>query len=331
VKITQNSRVAIIGMNGAGKTTLMKLLIGELKADEGIGEVWVHHNLRLAYIAQHSMHHLEESVNNTPLEYLQNRFYQGRDREIAKRSSHNLSKEEFAISRERGNICEVVGRQERGKHLFYECRRSGRDDHDTDWEMLSSLERKDEYVMKMVRNFDEKLKAMQSGMDLRPLTKEEVRMHLENFGIDEDLAMGKIKRMSGGQKSRLVLAAAMWINPHVIALDEPTNYLDNDTLAALTNALALFKGGVIMISHNDAFVNKLCNETWLVGNGVVKIQAIAGKAKGLSVADRRALKKGLDAEEADLKEVQNNSKKTAAERKAEKERIKKSKAPIKFK
>ena len=51
----------------------------------------------------------------------------------------------------------------------------------------------------------------------------------------------------------------------------------------------------------------------------------------MSVADRRALKKGLDAEEADLKEVQNNSKKTAAERKAEKERIKKSKAPIKFK
>ena len=37
VKITQNSRVAIIGMNGAGKTTLMKLLIGELKADEGVG------------------------------------------------------------------------------------------------------------------------------------------------------------------------------------------------------------------------------------------------------------------------------------------------------
>jgi len=86
-----------------------------------------------------------------------------------------------------------------------------------------------------------------------------------------------------------------------------------------------------MISHNDAFVNKLCNETWLVGNGVVNIRAIAGKAKGMSVADRRALKKGLDAEEADLKEFQNNSKKTAAERKAEKERIKKSKAPIKFK
>ena len=186
--------------------------------------------------------------------------------------------------------------------------------------------------MKMVRNFDEKLKAMQSGMDLRPLTKEEVRMHLENFGIDEDLAMGKIRRMSGGQKSRLVLlAAAMWINPHVIALDEPTNYLDNDTLAALTNALALFKGGVIMISHNDAFVNSSATKLGLLVMELLRSKQSAGKSKGMSVADRRALKKGLDAEEADLKEVQNNSKKTAAERKAEKERIKKSKAPIKFK
>jgi len=35
----------------------------------------------------------------------------------------------------------------------------------------------------------------------------------------------------------------MWINPHIIALDEPTNYLDNDTLAALTKALSDFKAG----------------------------------------------------------------------------------------
>ena len=199
VKITQDSRAALVGLNGAGKTTLMKLLIGELSPDEGVGDVWQHHNLRLAYIAQHSMHHLEESINNTPLEYLQNRFYLGRDKEIAKRSSHNLSKEELAQSQERGAICEIIGRQERGKTLFYECRRAGRKENDTDWEPITSLQKKDEFVMKMVRNFDEKLKAMHSGMDLRPLTKEEVRLHLAEFGIDEDLAMGKIKRMSGGQ------------------------------------------------------------------------------------------------------------------------------------
>jgi ATPase subunit of ABC transporter with duplicated ATPase domains len=290
--------------------------------------VWQHHNLRLAYIAQHSMHHLEESINHTPLEYLQNRFYLGRDKEIAKRSSHNLSKEELAQSQERGAICEIIGRQERGKTLFYECRRAGRKENDTDWEPITSLQKKDEFVMKMVRNFDEKLKAMHSGMDLRPLTKEEVRLHLAEFGIDEDLAMGKIKRMSGGQKSRLVLAAAMWINPHIIALDEPTNYLDNDTLAALTKALSDFKGGVLTISHNKAFINELCNETWLVGDGVVKAQAIAGKEKKLSVAERRALKKG-DGEDFSLTEAKDNKKLTSAERKAAKAAALAAKGPIK--
>jgi ATPase subunit of ABC transporter with duplicated ATPase domains len=255
-------------------------------------------------------------LENTPLEYLQNRFYNGRDKEIAKRASHNLSKDELATSQERGNIMDVIGRVMRGKHLFYEVRRAGREENDTDWEMMSSLERKDPYVMKMVRNFDEKLKAMQSGMDLRPLTKEEVRIHLENFGIDQDLAMGKIKRMSGGQKSRLVLAAAMWTNPHIIALDEPTNYLDNDTLAALTKALIDFKGGVITISHNEPFVNAVCDELWRVGDGVVVTEPVAGKApKKLSVAERRALKAGIDAEEATMKEAQNNKKLTAKEKK----------------
>ena len=329
VKITQDSRAALIGLNGAGKTTLMKLLIGELSPDSGVGDVWQHHNLRLAYIAQHSMHHLEESINNTPLEYLQNRFYLGRDKEIAKRSSHNLSKDELAQSQERGAICEIIGRQERGKTLFYECRRAGRKENDTDWEPITSLQKKDEFVMKMVRNFDEKLKAMHSGMDLRPLTKEEVRLHLAEFGIDEDLAMGKIKRMSGGQKSRLVLAAAMWINPHIIALDEPTNYLDNDTLAALTKALSDFKGGVLTISHNKAFVNELCNETWLVGDGVGVAQAIAGKEKKLSVAERRALKKGGSSDDFSLTEAKDNKKLTSAERKAAKAAAIAAKGPIK--
>ena len=331
VKITQDSRAALIGANGAGKTTLMKLLIGELSPDEGVGEVWQHHNLRLAYIAQHSMHHLEESIENTPLEYLQNRFYQGRDKEIAKRSSHNLSKFELAQSQERGQISEIIGRQERGKTLFYECRRSGRKDEDTEWEPLTSLTKKDEYVMKMVRNFDEKLKAMHSGMDLRPLTKEEVRLHLEQFGIDQDLAMGKIKRMSGGQKSRLVLAAAMWINPHIIALDEPTNYLDNDTLAALTKALKDFQGGVLTISHNQAFINELCNETWTVGEGKVVAKAIEGKEKKMSVAEKRALKRGGEDAAADvaLKGAKENKKLTSKEKKAQKEAALKAKGPIK--
>jgi ATPase subunit of ABC transporter with duplicated ATPase domains len=138
-----------------------------------------------------------------------------------------------------------------------------------DWIPESNLVHKGEYVLKLRRNCDEMIKARNSGMELRPTTLAEVKSHLEDFGIAGDLAVGKIKRMSGGQKVRLVLAAAMWSMPHFLALDEPTNYLDNDTLAALTQALKQFKGGVITISHNEAFVENLCNEYWLVSDGVV--------------------------------------------------------------
>ena len=63
----------------------------------------------------------------------------------------------------------------------------------------------------------------------------------------------------------------MWSKPHLIALDEPTNYLDNDTLAALTKALRDFKGGVVVISHNQAFIDSVCNEVWRVEDGTVKM------------------------------------------------------------
>jgi elongation factor 3 len=49
---------------------------------------------------------------------------------------------------------------------------------------------------------------------------------------------------------KVVLAAAMWQNPHVLILDEPTNYLDREGLGALILAIKDYKGGVLIISHN---------------------------------------------------------------------------------
>lgn len=49
---------------------------------------------------------------------------------------------------------------------------------------------------------------------------------------------------------KVVLAAAMWQNPHMLVLDEPTNYLDRESLGALANAIKEFGGGVVMISHS---------------------------------------------------------------------------------
>ena len=56
----------------------------------------------------------------------------------------------------------------------------------------------------------------------------------------------------------------MWSQPHLLVLDEPTNYLDRESLGALAGAISEFGGGVIMISHNTGE-----GVPWGVGQGAV--------------------------------------------------------------
>jgi elongation factor 3 len=70
--------------------------------------------------------------------------------------------------------------------------------------------------------------------------------------------------LSGGQKVKVVLAAAMWFQPHLLILDEPTNYLDRESLGALAKAIDEFEGGVVIISHNSEFVRQVCPEEWIM-------------------------------------------------------------------
>ena len=189
-----------------------------------------------------------------------------------------LTPEEKAMTLENTMVNEVLGRQQRGKHIWYEVRKTGRKQGDTQWYPLSEIElTMPAYVLKLVKNYDDKVNSLQSGLAIRPLTSEEILAHLADFGIDSTLAHGKVKQLSGGQRCRLVLAAAFWSKPHLIALDEPTNYLDNDTLAALTQALKNFKGAVVCVSHNEAFVAELVNEKWVVEDGAITIVQVRDK------------------------------------------------------
>merc|ERR1712224_347031 len=77
----------------------------------------------------------------------------------------------------------------------------------------------------------------------------------------------RMSALSGGQKVKVVIAAAMWMQPHIVILDEPTNYLDRESLGGLAHAIETFEGGVIIISHNNEFVSTLCPETWVMDAG----------------------------------------------------------------
>lgn len=279
--LTLGSRAVIVGSNGSGKSTFLKLLIGDLESEEGQGEAWKHHALRLSYVAQQSLHHLEEHVTNTPIQYIQARFRQGLDAEVAKLKSIALTDEEKALMEGPSAIYAIVGRTSKGNKPWYEYQQRGKMKQETQSLPLTEITlRFPPYVQKLIKNYDQKAQAIESGMAIRPITEAEVLKHLADFGIDQQLAFGKIRQMSGGQRQRLVICAAFWSKPHVIALDEPTNYLDNDSVAALTKALKDFKGAVVTVSENEAFVNEISNEKWVVEDGKVTcVQLRSAKAR----------------------------------------------------
>ncbi|EOD04238.1 hypothetical protein EMIHUDRAFT_466248 [Emiliania huxleyi CCMP1516] len=269
--VTLGSRAVIVGGNGSGlstllvvgtcKSTFLKLLIGDLEPEEGQGEMWKHHALRLSYVAQQSLHHLEDHA----------RFRQGLDAEVAKLKSIALTDDEKAEMEKGSAISAIVGRTTCNKP-WYEFQQRGKMKAETQSLPFAEIQlRFPPYVQKLIKNYDQKAQAIESGMAIRPITEAEVLKHLGDFGIDQQLAFGKIRQMSGGQRQRLVICAAFWSKPHVIALDEPTNYLDNDSVAALTKALKDFKGAVVTVSENEAFVNEISNEKWVVEEAAVTL------------------------------------------------------------
>ena len=63
----------------------------------------------------------------------------------------------------------------------------------------------------LLRQTDEKIASKEAGLDLRPVTTSEIQSHLDDFGLAQECGTyGKIRGLSGGQKVKLVLAAAMW-------------------------------------------------------------------------------------------------------------------------
>lgn len=126
-QLSLSSRVAIIGANGAGKSTLIKLLTGETIPQEG--RVEKHPNLRIGYIKQHALEHVEMHMEKTPNQYLQWRYANGDDREVLMKQSRILTEDEKAQMEKPVDIGDgkgpkrieaLIGRQKYKKSFQYE-------------------------------------------------------------------------------------------------------------------------------------------------------------------------------------------------------------------
>merc|ERR1719498_1236190 len=256
----------------------------------------------MGYVAQHAFHHLEKHMNETPAQYIMWRFAGNDDKESLEFKSEKLSVDEEAaraakwcIDTVTGNVrrCTsakedpkkakqdeanvvvpdaVVNRRQKKKEKTYE--------YEVKWQFKPIEENtwvdRDTVVkmgyLKLVQREDEK-QAAAPGLQTKQLTQPGVEQHLANFGVDaESASHTNISQLSGGMKVKVVLAAAMWQNPHVLILDEPTNYLDREGLGALILAIKEYKGGVLIISHNKEFCDHVATEKWIMNKGYLRIE-----------------------------------------------------------
>ena len=97
---------------------------------------------------------------------------------------------------------------------------------------------------------------------------------LSNLGIAENLHEQLMKDLSGNQKVRVLLAQALFGNPDVLLMDEPTNDLDVDTIRWLEDFLAQFENTVLVISHDRHFLDNVCTNICDIDFG--KINTFSG-------------------------------------------------------
>ena len=307
------SRVACVGPNGAGKSTLVKCLVGEHEPQEG--EVWRHPHLRMAYVSQHAFHHVENHLSKSPVDYVQWRYSGGVDKESEQKDTLQFTEEETKRMTVRdpelkkagiNQIEKIIGRRKRHNEFEYECKFVGVGEDGNDFVPITDLENmmemgwhKDE-LKKMMQAMDEKLASQNSIVAQRALTTGGIQTHLDAFGLEAEFGTyGKIKGLSGGQKVKVVMGASMWNCPHLLVLDEPTNYLDRESLGAMAAAIMTYKGGVLLITHNSEFSQTVCPETWFTpGGGSLEISGaewMEAAEKARAAAEKKAaLLKGFD-------------------------------------
>ena len=97
-----------------------------------------------------------------------------------------------------------------------------------------------------------------------------VRSRIGQFGFSQEKANVPASDLSGGERSRLLLALMSHDAPHIMILDEPTNHLDIDSREALVRALNTTTAAIVLISHDRHLLETCADRLWLVADGTVR-------------------------------------------------------------
>lgn len=130
---------------------------------------------------------------------------------------------------------------------------------------------------------------------------------IDDMKIDNDLLDMKLCNLSGGQKSKVAFARLLYSKPEILLLDEPTNHLDVTTRSFVVNYLKNYKGMVLIISHDNDFLNSIVNKILYVNKSNHKISVYDGNYndyKKKSTLEKELKERLIEKEEKEIKELE---------------------------
>lgn len=132
-------------------------------------------------------------------------------------------------------------------------------------------------------------------------SREELRKFLGRYGVSGEVQTQVMANLSDGQRTRVVFAKMAKDAPHLLLLDEPTNHLDMESIDSLADAINLFAGGVVLVSHDMRLISQVAKEIWMCDNKTIsryegdisdfkmilrKQMHLKGEQKKISMADK---------------------------------------------
>ncbi len=139
--------------------------------------------------------------------------------------------------------------------------------------------------------------------------KRHVLSYLQDFLFSADRARGPISALSGGERNRLLLACLFSHPSNVLVLDEPTNDLDMETLDLLAELLADYKGTVLTVSHDRAFLDSVATSILAIEDNGSVFEAVGGYS---DYEENRKIREKEKAKAARIAEEKANSQKNAS-------------------
>jgi ATP-binding cassette subfamily F protein 3 len=100
--------------------------------------------------------------------------------------------------------------------------------------------------------------------------KQKIYEMLNKFTLDKAVLERKMHELSGGERTKCEIIKSLLTEPDILIIDEPTNHLDIETIEALEEMVLKFKGGVLIVSHDRTFINKIATHILYLESGHIK-------------------------------------------------------------